>query len=61
MSISEPKFSVGEVVYMENYGRGVISEVGWASGHVKIVFECDPDDWVNWWWSADRVTKLQEV
>jgi hypothetical protein len=61
MSISEPKFSVGEVVYMENYGRGVISEVGWASGHVKIVFECDGNGDVNWWWSADRVTKLQEV
>jgi hypothetical protein len=61
MSISEPKFSVGEVVYMENYGRGVISEVGWASGHVKIVFEFDGNGDVNWWWTADRVTKLQEV
>ena len=61
MSIRERKFSVGEVVYMENYGRGVISEVGWASGHVKIVFECDGNGDVNWWWTADRVTKLQEV
>ena len=54
-------FDVGEVVHVENFGWGVIREVGWGSGNVKIIFECDVNSDIDWWFSSDRVTKLREV
>lgn len=55
------EFNLGEVVLSENYGWGVVVEVGWCSGNLKIAFESDPNGDVDWWFSSDRVTKLQEV
>jgi hypothetical protein len=53
------EFSVGEVVYAENFGWGVVSQTQYDSFYLKIVFERAND--ADWWWSADRVLKLEDV
>ena len=54
----EPMFAVGEVVWTDAYGKGIVREVD-SSGYMKIVFESDGHNWAAWWFTPQSVTKLQ--
>lgn len=54
----EPMFAVGEVVWTDAYGKGIVREVG-SGGYMKIVFESDEHNWAAWWFTPQSVTKLQ--
>lgn len=55
------RFSVGEVVFVEKYGWGVVSQTQQGSVYLKIIFENDVSNQFNWWFTADRVMKLEDV
>lgn len=51
-------FGIGEVVYVEKYGYGVVAQID-MEYYLKIVFENGVD--CPWWFTSSRVFKLEDV
>lgn len=61
----EPReFGVGERVWVNEYGYGLVREAIGNKGvtdYVRIIFENDPTHWACWLFTAERVIKESEV
>ena len=64
MKTSLREFGVGERVWVNEYGYGLVREAIGNKGvtdYVRIIFENDPENWACWLFTAERVIKESEV